>query len=250
MGGYRAMNKFSAIVEDVERIDELRDVPVVGWDSLRELISWVKKLGYNRIGSGSYSLVYGKGYYVIKIQHPDMYTDKTMKCNIRFHRIALKSNNPHLPKVYFVKVYKNDEGVYKYVFGTEKLYPIHYDINDAKLPKNIEMAAMYVSFLYNNLSIMSVDDAIEFVTKSLGPAPHDENSSRFDIGSTERDRLRDLANNFIKTKHPLALAFLEVVSLLQDSQCFADLAERNIMQRKDGTIVFADPIADKTRDLQ
>lgn len=234
------MNKFSNIVEDVERIDELRDVPMVGWESLEELIFWVEdQLKYKKLGSGSYSLVYGKGDYVIKIQHPHMLTDKTMKCNIRFHRMALQSNNPHFPKVYFVRVYKNDEGVYKYVFGTERLYPADHQIHEEHLPKNIELSAMYVAFLALQLNIIDLDDAIFFIDNAIGEK---------EDGVTHRDRLGKLAIGFIKTKHPLALAYMQVVGLLQDSQCFADLAARNTMQRRDGTIVFADPIADKTRD--
>lgn len=235
------MNKFSTLVTEAERLVELRDVPVTGWESLKELIFWLTEdLHYERLGAGSYTITYGKGDYVVKIQRPTMTTPVPMKCAIRFHRMALKANNPHLPKVYFVRVYKDENGAYKYVFGTERLYELSQQIDPStlNLPKDPMQAAVFVAFLNQYIRGIYPDDALRLINKFIGPI----DTANYD---DDVDRLYDLATQWDKLNHPLVTAYLQVKKILDDdNQCFDDFAERNIMQRKDGTIVINDPIAD------
>ena len=224
--------------------------------------------GWRHIGSGSFSDVYAKGDQIIKVFRDSRDAQGT-RCLIRFHRAAQKSNNPHLPKVYFTKTYKGDVNpdlyepqihVQHYIIGTERLYPIDSEVVWKALDsysKDPHKKFTKAAFLTVELTVLEMIDVFR-AAENAGVIKHDPDSAhlldgpkRHSLSATKymESKLEDLSKEFLTNiKDPLVQAFKLILRLAnEDKPCFTDYFGRNTMMRKDGTIVFADPIADEDK---
>lgn len=247
-------------------INEIREVPVPkgrkglvqpGEEIDPELKDNLRKMGWRWVSAGSFSTVFSKGEHVLKIFLDDEVPGT--RCLIRFHRMAMKVNNPHFPKVNFVKTYKGvrHDKIYPpqqhkqhFIIGTEKLYPI--DISAEKkiwntMPFDQKERAKRIAFYSTGgVSIINPEDAINeldgmgFIS-SKGVPLH----AKVSRGIKVMDKL---AIEYIQDNYeddPLVKALSLVKQMpIKDQSCFTDMGGSNTMMRKDGTIVLSDPIAD------
>lgn len=209
------------------------------------LHEWLRQNEWYVVGSGgSYSMVYQKGDDVLKV-FKDEFQPGT-RCLIRFHRMAQTANNPHFPKVYFVKTYRGEE-VEKlitpqkhkqhYIIGTEALEEINVDRVWSMLPTQKMARKKMLAFLsVGALNIIPIHHAVD----DMGIIP--EGGMKQTIGVMKKFAAKYMEEN---ANDPLVQAYLTIQELIKrDRACFGDFGGNNTMMRKDGTLVLADPIGD------
>lgn len=243
-----------------ELLTEIRDIPVPKGKSAADIpddiTNKLRGSGWKWEGSGSFSNVFSKGNDVVKIFLDD--ESPGTRCLIRFHRIAMKVNNPHLPKVYFVKTYAGEphERIYPpqkvrqhFIIGTERLYPIN-TTTDKKLwntlPSNPKERASRLAFLMSGIGVLDMHDVINEL-EGMGAITYPPDTKLWQKISVGMRKMRDMSLEYIK-KHPED-PIIQAIRLVndmpeQDESCFNDMGGLNTMMRKDGTIVLSDPIAD------
>lgn len=217
------------------------------------LHEWLRQNGWYVVSTGgSYSTVYQKdgGNEVLKV-FKDEFQPGT-RCLIRFHRMAQAANNPHFPKVYFVKTYKGarDEKMLPpqthkqwYIIGTEALDEIDLNRVWAMLPTQKTARKKMLGFLsVGALNIIPVPDAV----KELGLDSGEGRGGAVQLRKNMQI-LKGLAGKYIteNPNDPLVQAYLIIREQIKaDRACFGDFGGNNTMMRKDGTLVLADPIGD------
>ena len=231
--------KLPARAQDIKKVTQ-QD----GFTVDEGLHQWLRENGWYVVSTGgSYSTVYQKGDDVLKV-FKDEYQPGT-RCLIRFHRMAQTANNPHFPKVYFVKTYKGEREekmltpqTHKqhYIIGSEALEEINMELVWAMLPtKKMARKKMLAFLSAGALNIIPLQEAVE----ALQLAPK---GPRHAI-----ELLKGLAGKYMEENpnDPLVQAYLAVRKIIKaDRACFGDFGGNNTMMRKDGTLVIADPVGD------
>lgn len=218
------------------------------------LHEWLRQNEWYAVGSGgSYSMVYQKGNDVLKV-FKDEFQPGT-RCLIRFHRMAQTANNPHFPKVYFVKTYRGEEleklvapqkHKQHYIIGTEALEEINVDRVWAMLPTQKMARKKMLAFLsvgaLNIIPIHHAADDMGFIPSKPGSAGAMREVITF-LKALAAEYMEENAND------PLVQAYLTIRKMIKaDRACFGDFGGNNTMMRKDGTLVLADPIGDATEN--
>ena len=190
------------------------------WKSPNQTIRWLRKNGFKQIGRGWFAVVFAKAGHnrVVKI------STAQDDCWIAFAQYAqTKTNNPHLPKIPWIKRYQGDRhGIAQEFFITiiERLDPL----NDQTIPRITDKGVLFGIMLFANLDFSTVDSIEDAYNNQPGLSM-----------ANDPEIITKYRN------HPFIKTVQEINRLPGD--CTSDLHSGNLMIRKDGTVVITDPLA-------
>lgn len=198
-------------------ISQYRNVLIGKWEMPKNLITYLRDNGYKRLGSGAFSSVYGKpgNDLLIKIGLRDATEDGYPA----FADLARQHPNKHFPKVGKIRWMENRHGVKFYVVPVERLLPVNpHDIH------NIRLILNFVKSWAKHQNLTTVQQLKEFLA-----------------GGTITSPTAVATEEMIDKDPSLLEAFMLIIKHLPER--YIDLNDNNIMKRRDGTIVFSDPVA-------
>lgn len=224
---------------------------------INDVESELNKKGFKKVGKGAYSRVFGKDGvdYVIKIT-----SGKRLECTKAYIKLSRYGNiNRHLPRVLKFKVYNTHKTHRDFmVTALERLY--EFDPGMIRLTKDKKYNAGFLSFLsyrfelhdiidllYQNEIIKDRADAVGLIvnrSKALTPK-YLASKIESDLGSWISEVFGPLENRWLEdySHTPFVKAYLLIQDLYEKTpNCGLDMYQRNFLMRKDGTLVFSDPV--------
>jgi hypothetical protein len=223
------------------------------------LSGYMEERGLNFIGSGAFSVVYGRpeSDRVVKVSH------KRDICWYRFADWAMRhQNNPHVPIIYHLESYSITSQKQRYGgrLGRKQTVPIFFAVMERlepyrsdKLNPNIDpsLLAYFDKHFGINVGTTRLHDAMGGMDK---PYHHKEKQGwRWNDPDFQKKYNKYERKYYTKlgqaakpgTKHPFVKAFREVERKWKS--CKGDLHAQNLMIRPStGELVIVDPIADTT----
>lgn len=213
---------------------------VTQWESVEQLDKFLTDKGYERLGAGIFSSVYGKpgDKTVIKV------SKREDVCWLRYARWVMNQPaNKHLPKIFSLRTYKDKKGEKLFVSRLERLHElddvidtlemrIQKEMNPAKYAESLWLASIFYKHAENFPAFF--DEWEDEVEKSKLRKQYPE----IDTLDFMRGMLKKYANTGFSS-----LIRKAQKEILRDKNCFADLHTGNMMQRDDGTLVLMDPAA-------
>ena len=192
------------------------------WESPQQTIRWLKENGFEYLNEGYYAAVFAKPGHnrVVKI------STVQDKCWVIFAQYAQSiTNNPHLPKIPWIKRYQgtyNNHSVEFFITIIERLAPL----TDIAISKITDPGVLYGLLFYTDLG----SDTRTAIEGAVHRHPNMDPDSFVKYDAVMKYR-----------KHPFVNAIIEINRL--STRCMKDLHSSNLMVRKDGTIVIIDPLA-------
>ena len=201
-----------------------RTLKNTNWTKPSHLIKWLEKHGFTELGHGSYAAVCAKPGHnrVVKV------STTQDDCWIAFAQYAQsKTNNPHLPKIPWIKRYQADaidSGIIEEFFVTiiERLKPL----DDQAISKITDPGTLFGFMMYTNLEPAAEASFLNTLQNHKTP-----------------DMFQGYGLEVKYHNHPFVKTLRHITSISPD--CWSDLHSNNFMVRGDGTIVITDPLAAK-----
>lgn len=197
------------------------------WNSPKQLMGWLKKNGFQQKGSGKFGAAFVKSGYnrIVKISKIED------KCWIKFAKWTLAvTNQPSLPNIPWVKMYRDSNGTQFFVAVIEKLRPF----DQVAINNTVDLPGLV--YLYLNEDWFDADPKLEKRFESI--IKRDDRDY-----STIRRRLFYFLRNAKGGKR--FILTLRAAQKRATGGCTYDMHDGNLMYRpSDKRIVVIDPLAD------
>ena len=212
--------KLSEILTEATIFDE-NELKSTKWESPEELRKWLKSAGFKKLGSGVFSDAWAKPNHkrVVKISL------KTDPCWVKYAKWVLKQTaNKYLPKIPWIKLYKDKDGTEFFVTIIEKLES-YSTANIKKIDDPVVVSALFVNGEFKKPEHAVLSNLL---------------MKKFDIKDLRAARKvvkQNASHKFVKTLNRIS-------TMVSVGQCDHDLHSGNLMYRPStNSIVIIDPLA-------
>jgi len=206
-----------------------RTLQKTSWNSPKQLMGWLKKNGFQQKGSGKFGAAFVKPGYkrIVKISKVED------KCWIKFAKWTMSvTNQPNLPNIPWVKMYRDSTGSQFFVTVIEKLR----SFDQVAINNTVDLPGLVYLYLYEDW--FDADPKLEKRFEKEGIIKQDDTDY-----STIRRRLFYFLRNAKGGKR--FILTLRAAQNRATGGCTYDMHDGNLMYRpSDKRIVVIDPLAD------